>query len=238
MSGWRRRVFDAPGLTQAPPGPYLEKLARRWSRKIYVTSPGYDNIGEVLSSMGVMFEPFRGEFDCDLLFVNCGTRDLLDPASLQRFVRAGGCLYASDLTSSLIAGAFAGMFRFGGSGRAGMVAANILDDELCQVVGDSIDVHFDMGSWSVLEGCQGETLVEAAAGTVYAGRPLMVEVEYEDGAVFYTSFHNRAQVSEQEKVLLQLLVLKQISTSSNTSVAQASQSLGISLTALKRRLSG
>lgn len=238
MSGWRRRVFDAPGLTQAPPGPYLEKLARRWSRKIYVTSPGYDNIGEVLSSMGVMFEPFRGEFDCDLLFVNCGTRDLLDPASLQRFVRAGGCLYASDLTSSLIAGAFAGMFRFGGSGRAGTVAANILDDELCQVVGDSIDVHFDMGSWSVLEGCQGETLVEAAAGTVYAGRPLMVEVEYEDGAVFYTSFHNRAQVSEQEKVLLQLLVLKQISTSSNTSVAQASQSLGISLTALKRRLSG
>ena len=238
MSGWRRRVFDAPGLTQAPPGPYLDKLARRWSRKIYVTSPGYDNIGEVLNSMGVMFEPFRGEFDCDLLFVNCGTSDLLDPASLQRFVHAGGCLYASDLTSGLIAGAFPGMFRFGGSGRAGTVAANIVDDELRQVVGDSTNVHFDMGSWSVLEGCQGETLVEAAAGTAYAGRPLMVEVEYEDGAVFYTSFHNRAQVSEQEKVLLQLLVLKQISTSSNTTVAQASQSLGISLTALKRRLSG
>lgn len=69
---------------------------------------------------------------------------------------------------------------------------------------------------------------------MYAGRPLMVEVEFEDGAVFYTSFHNRAQVSAQEKVLLQLLVLKQISTSSNTTVAQASQSLGISLTALKR----
>lgn len=238
MSGWRRRVFDAPGLTQVPPGPYLEKLARRWSRKIYVTSPGWDNIGEVLSSMGVLFEPFRGEFDCDLLFVNCGTKDRLDPASLQRFVHAGGCLYASDLTSSLIAGAFPGMFRFGGSGQAGMVAANIVDDELRQVVGDSTDVHFDMGSWSVLEGCQGETLVEAAPGTAYAGRPLMVEVECEAGAVFYTSFHNRAQVSEQEKVLLQLLVLKQISTSSNTTVAQASQSLGISLTALKRRADG
>ncbi len=238
MSGWRRRVFDAPGLTQAPPGPYLEKLARRWSRKIYVTSSGYDDIGEVLSSMGVMFEPFKGEFDCDLLFVNCGTNDRPDPASLRRFVGAGGCLYASDLTSSLLASAFPGTFRFGGSGRAGMVAANILDDELRQVVGDSIDVHFDMGSWSVLEGCQGETLVEAAPGTMYAGRPLMVEVEYEDGAVFYTSFHNRAQVSEQEKVLLQLLVLKQISTSSNTTVAQASQSLGISFTALKRRAGG
>jgi hypothetical protein len=203
-----------------------------------VTSPGWDNIGEVLSSMGVMFESFGGGYDCDLLFVNCGTEDPLDRASLQRFVHSGGCLYASDLTSGLIAEAFPGMFRFGGSGMAGMVAANVVDDELRQVVGDSTTVHFDMDSWSVLEGCQGETLVEAAQGTPYAGRPLMVEVESGDGAVFYTSFHNRAQVSEQERVLLQLLVLKQISTSSNTTVAQASQSLGISLTALKQRADG
>jgi hypothetical protein len=239
MSGWRRRVFDSPGLTQSPPGPHLAQLARRWSRKIYVTSPGFDNIGEVLASMGVPFEPFRGGYDCDLLFVNCGTRDALgDPAALQRFVNAGGCLYASDLTSGLISAAFPGMFQFAGSGAAGMVAANVVDEELRQVVGDSTMVHFDMGSWSVLAGCRGETLVEAAQGTAYAGRPLMVEVESGDGAVFYTSFHNRAQVSEQEKVLLQLLVLKQISTSSSTTVAQASRSLGINLTALKRRAGG
>jgi hypothetical protein len=95
-----------------------------------------------------------------------------------------------------------------------------------------------MGSWSVLNGCQGETLVEAAAGTRYAGKPLMVEVEVGNGAVFYTSFHNRAQVSTHEKILLQLLVLKQISTSSKTTLAKASQSLGINLTALKRRAGG
>jgi hypothetical protein len=72
MSGWRRRTFDSPGLTQVPPGPYVAKLARRWSRKIYVTSPGYDNIGEVLRSISVAFEPFAGAYDCDLLFANCG----------------------------------------------------------------------------------------------------------------------------------------------------------------------
>lgn len=235
MSGWRRKVFGSQGLTQSPPGPYLAKLARRWNRKIYVTSRGWDNIGEVLSSMGVLFEPFRGDYDCDLLFVNCGTSDLLDPASLQRFVHAGGCLYASDMTSSLIAETFPGRFRFGGSGAAGMVTANVVDDELRKIVGDVTTIHFDMPSWSVLKGCQGETLVEAAQGTAYAGRPLMVEIEFGDGAVFYTCFHNRAQVSEQERVLLELLVLKQISTSSNTTIAQTSQSLGISLTGLKRR---
>jgi hypothetical protein len=238
MSGWRRRVFDSPGLTQAPPGPYLAQLARRWSRKIYVTSPGYDNIGAVLGSMGVMFEPFGGAYDCDLLFVNCGTRDSLDAVSLQRFVHAGGCLYASDLTSSLITQAFPGMFRFGGSGESGMVAANVVDQELREVVGEKTAVHFDMPAWSVLEGCHGDTLVEAARNSAYAGRPLMVEVEFGDGAVFYTSFHHKAQASEKERVLLQLLVLKQIGTSSNTTVARAGQSLGISLTTLKRRADG
>jgi hypothetical protein len=188
--------------------------------------------------MGVVFEPFSGEYDCDLLFVNCGTSDPLDAASLRRFVHAGGCLYASDLTSDLITGVFPGKFSFDGSGDPGMVAANVVDGELRQIVGDSTTIHFDMPGWSVLEGCQGETLVEAARGTEYAGRPLMVEVEAGDGAIFYTSFHNRAQVSAQEKVLLQLLVLKQISTSSNTTVAKASQSLGISLTALKRSADG
>jgi hypothetical protein len=69
-----------------------------------------------------------------------------------------------------------------------MVAANVVDHELRQVVGDSTMVNFDLASWAVLEGCQGETLVEAAQGTAYAGRPLMVEVEFGDGAVFYTSF--------------------------------------------------
>jgi hypothetical protein len=182
MSSWRRKVFDAPGLTQAPPGQYLEKLARRWKRKIYVTSSWYDDIGKVLDAMGVAFEPFPGAYDCDLLFVNCGTRDQLNLEKLRGFVHAGGCLYASDLTSSLIVSAF-----------------------------------------------------PAARRTPYAGRPLMVEVAHGEGAIFYTSFHNRAQVSKQEKVLLQLLVLKQISASSKTTVAQASQSLGISLSALRRK---
>jgi hypothetical protein len=63
----------------------------------------------------------------------------------------------------------------------------------------------------------------------------MIEAEFVEGAVSYTCFHNRAQVSEQEKVLLQLLVLKQISTSSHTTVARASQSLGINLTTLTTR---
>lgn len=234
MSGWRRRVFDSPGLTQCPSGPYLDKLARRWTRTIQVTTSGYDDIGAVLTALGVTFEPFTGGYDSDLLFVNCGTGDSLDPARLRRFVDAGGCLYASDLASGLITQAFPGMFTFTGSGSSGHIRASVLDEELREVVGDSTTIYFDLSSWSVLGSCRGQTLVEAAVGGPYSGQPLMVEAESGRGAVFYTSFHNRAQVSDQEQVLLQLLVLKQISTSSKTTVAQASRNLGISLSAMKR----
>jgi hypothetical protein len=127
------------------------------------------------------------------------------------------------------------MFDFDDSGSVGLVDAEIVDAELRSVVGDLITIDFDMDSWAVLDSCRGATLVEAAPGSEYAGRPLMVKVKVGQGTVFYTSFHNSAQASEQVKVLLELLVLKQISTSSNTTLTQASQSLAISLEDLQRR---
>lgn len=236
MVRWQRRVFDSPGITQVPLGPYAHKLARRSIGSIQVTRPQYDNIGEVLTSMGVGWEPFTGGYDSDLLFVNCGTPDHLDAASLRRFVEQGGCLYASDLTSALLTTAFPGFFDFAGSGSTGTVPAVVVDPELQHVVGRTTSIHFDMGGWSILSSCRGATLVEAGPGTEYAGSPLMVGVEVGQGVVFYTSFHNRAQASEQETVLLQLLVLKQIGAKSNLTLDQAGKSVGVSLTGLAAHL--
>jgi hypothetical protein len=226
-------MFDAPGLTQSPPGPYLSTLARKHARTIRVSSPKFDNIGEVLNSMAVEFEQFTGDYDCDLLFINCGTSDRLDPQALHEFVRQGGCLYASDLTSSLMESVAPGLFHFNGSGAAGLVDATIVDPELREVLGEHTKITFDMGGWAMLDRCQGEILVAAAPGSPYAGKPLMVGVELGEGAIFYTSFHNRAQVSGQERALLQLLVLKQIGSFMNTSLTQASKSVGVNLQDLK-----
>lgn len=79
MSRWRRRVMDSTGATEYPPGPHLSRIGQQ---KVFVTRPGYDNIGEILTSMGVEFEPFEGAFDCSLLFVNCGIPDRVDPRGL------------------------------------------------------------------------------------------------------------------------------------------------------------
>ena len=56
---------------------------RSAKKTIYVSSSGFDNIGDVLTSMGVSFSPFTGRFDCDILFLNCGTKDYVDTAQLK-----------------------------------------------------------------------------------------------------------------------------------------------------------
>jgi len=235
MGNWRKRKLESVvGVTEYPAGPNLAALAAIGRQKIYVTTSGYDDIGRVLTAIGVDYEPFAGTYDCDLFFLNCGTSDTVNASSLRKFVESGGCLYASDLTSSIVTEAFPGSFTFGGNGTSGTVKAEVVDPELREVIGPRVDVHFDMPAWSVLAACTGDTLVRASSGTAYSRKPFMVEIDIGRGTVFYTCFHNRAQTSEKESALLKLLVLKQIGASTHRSVAQVSKSLGINLMALKK----
>ena len=71
-------------------------------RRIYVTTPGFDDIGNVLRSMNIKYQPFSGSYDCSLLFVNCGTTSTLQPRKVAEYVNAGGCLYVSDLAGDQI----------------------------------------------------------------------------------------------------------------------------------------
>lgn len=239
MGTWRKRkLASVAGVTEYPAGPNLAALATIGAQVIEVTSPGFDNIGSVLSAIGVEHVPFSGTYACDLLFLNCGTHDTIDPARLRDFVERGGCLYASDLTSAVLSRAFPDQFQFTGTGSAGEVGAEVVDEELEGVIGGLVDITFDMGGWSVLAASSGTTLVRAAAGTAYAGRPLMVELDVGIGAVFYTCFHNRAQLSDKESALLKLLVLKQLGVSTHRSIAQVGQSLGLNLMALKKSWTG
>lgn len=225
-SKWRRRTFDAHGLTEYPAGP---NLARRTRRKLYVTSPGFDNIGEILTSMNVDYELFTGLYDCTILFINCGTSDVVDPSALAEFVRGGGCVYASDHAEEVIARAFRGVFEFGGRlGGAGPVTADVIDPELKDLIGQRTKIEFDMGGWSILLG-GGETLLEAACEEPRRTVPIMSYAEVGKGSIFYTCFHNKAQTSAEEKQLLRLLVVKQFSTTSRQTMAQTGRVMGISL---------
>lgn len=233
MSRWRRRVMDSTGVTEYPPGPHLPRLGQQ---KVLVTRPGNDNIGEILTSMGVEFEPFEGSFDCSLLFVNCNTPDRLDPGALADFVGSGGCLYASCYADTLVNQAFPGVFDFGGHvGRPDQVVARVLDPELMSVIGNETEVVFDT-SWAVLRPGKAEALLVAAESSQQAGNPIMAYAEYGAGSIFFTCFHNKAQTSDREKRLLQLLVVKQFSAKSHQSFEQAGKSLGLALDEIRSDL--
>lgn len=192
--------------------------------RIKVTSPGYDNIGQVLTQLGVNYSPFDRDYNCDILFLNCGTSDVLDPVSLRSFVDKGGILYASDLTSSTIEITWPDLMTFDNNTDSCEELAKIVDPDLRQYLGNSITVEFDLGAWSkIINMSQGKVLIQSAN----AGFPIMVECSIGRGKLFYTSFHNHAQTEEAEKKLLQLLVIKQVSVATNHDFGKTVQSFSL-----------
>lgn len=97
------------------------------------------------------------------------------------------------------------------------------------MIGAQIDVEFDLGGWAVLRGGEVEPLLQSAKGAQQAGMLIMVFAQVGEGSIFFTCFHNNAQTSKKERRLLQLLVVKQFSTSSEQSFEQAGKRPGLSL---------
>lgn len=205
--------------------------------RINVSSPMYDNIGQILSSLKIPYSNFNThKFQCDLLFLNCGTTDSVNRRELHDFVNNGGCVYASDLTDSIITEAFPGLLKIRDhNGEVCKLTADVCDVELHNIIGQNIQVEFDLPYWAVLESSSGTTLLSVAGSGKYAGLPIMVRLKYGKGTIFYTCFHNYAQASEKEKALLQLLVLKQIGSNVNVSIEQASLALGVDIEKIKSK---
>lgn len=67
--------------------------------------------------------------------------------------------------------------------------------------------------------------------------PVMVMKQYGQGHVFFTSFHNHKQISEKEKMLLQLLLLKQLSVNANMSLDQMGDLIGLNISAMRQKFS-
>lgn len=208
--------------------------------RIAVSSPCYDDIGAILDSLNIRYKSFEDAgFNCDILFLNCGTEDEVEPSKLEQFVSNGGCLYASDLTfDHILRYSFNKQFVQHSHGDACKIWATVDDPELRSIVGNRIEIEFDLSAWVVLKSSSGTTLLSAANGNKYSGLPLMVRVPYGKGVIFYTSFHNYAQASEKEKALLQLLILKQIGSNSDMSIEEVSNNMGVNINSIKAKFSG
>ena len=200
--------------------------------KIYVTSANYDNIAEVLNSMKVKYESFSGKYDCDILFINCGTPDNIISKDLKDYIYKGGQVYLSDLASRYVKECFPEMVTFSNSTQPCKLQASVEDPDLIQYVGKEITVELDLGYWSLITSTKAKVLLRSKSSLSQlqtAKKPLMISFEYGQGKVFYTSFHNHKQASESEKVLLQVLVLKQMAEKADMSIEDMNKLIGLNL---------
>ena len=177
----------------------------------------------------------NGRFDGDIVFLNCGTTDVLNPTQIRDFVSRGGCLYASDWAATYIESAFPGTISYSKTGSVCDIYTDVIDKELLQITGNKIKIKFDLGGWAVLNSVQGKVLLRASIGSVYAGKPIMISFKFGKGTVFYTSFHNHKQADEKEKMLLQLLLMKQVGSSYNMSIEQVGDMIGLNIASLREK---
>jgi len=185
--------------------------------RIAVTPTGYDDIGAVIRQLEYPFKQVQESLlydaaklsEFDVLFINCSSscRGHAGKASkaLEKYVADGGTIYASDHASDYIAVAFSETVRFAGRhGKKGKITGRIVDKGLSMLMGERIQLTFDMGSWEQIAGAGKDVHIYVE----HAGKPILVSFQYGKGQVIYTCFHNHAQATEQEAELLRYLVIK------------------------------
>ena len=152
-------------------------------------------------------------------------RSLYD--NVRDFVRDGGTLYVSDLHFDVLVIAFPEFIDDHAVGRGAVqtVDAQVVEEGLRRQLGDEISLRFEMRSWrpaafrksKVTTYLEGE--YELVDGTVRTG-PLLISFPYGKGTVIFTSFHNEAQNSDLETLLLRYLVFATVTAREQENVRQ------------------
>jgi hypothetical protein len=137
--------------------------------------------------------------------------------SLRKFVHDGGTLYASDLHGTTIAACFPEFFErsLDGRGAPQKVDAEVKDESLQKLLGERIELTFDMPSWrpAAFSGEGLAVLLDGEFKTIdgeIKRAPLLVRFPHGQGSVIFTSFHNEKQTSDKEKELLKVLVFSTV----------------------------
>lgn len=134
---------------------------------------------------------------------------------IESFVAGGGAVYASDWAAHLIHTAFPGRIAFAREQLPRQeVLARVRDRGLADLVGDSLQLRFDIREWFAADEVRDGTIYLEGDVGLLDGRSvtkkLLVAFQHGRGQVVFTSFHNERQRSSSERTLLKYLVLKPI----------------------------
>jgi hypothetical protein len=155
--------------------------------------------------------------------------------NLRSFVNQGGTLYASDWRFSLVSQAFAELVDSdkASEGVKQTVEAEVVDVGLRELLGGTIELHFDQSGWSPAAFMGKDTVTYlrgryTSVNNKEVEAPLLVKFPYGEGSVIFTSFHNEKQNSETETELLRYLVFTTVIARTESEVQQTMVAGGFS----------
>ena len=203
--------------------------------KLAVVDGDWDSIEEILDYLGFPYDFYTASAGealvsdptalapYDAIFLNCGASyDLWSGAAttgLRDYAFGGGKVYASDWAYIMIERAFPDMIHFvdeelGGPkvGQADTVKGEILDPALKDVMGDEVDLYYQLGAWVVADdvGKESSVMIQGDAPTTAGSipdAPLTIRAPEGKGTALYTTFHNEAQATSDAKEILFEFVL-------------------------------
>ena len=216
--------------------------------KFLVSPPEFDDIGSVLKSFGSgwrfdtcdwddLANP-KNWMDREAVYLNCSVQLANEEyvcrlaPTIQKYVEAGGTVYASDWALSAVQHAFPSFLRgIDNDGSAGTYDCSITDSGLREMLGGNIRIKFDLGAWVLLNNVDERVRLYVEADNLFQGSsngrrlPVVVGFQYGSGHVLATSFHNEKQLSDREKQLLRFLALQPAlaRTASSSSNAMAAR---------------
>lgn len=164
----------------------------------------------------------------DMVFINCGSdvlwdivmdEESFDLESLREYIRSGGVLYLSDLEMPLLWLLFPDDFPYDEyhSGEEGTVQAEVTDDNMADFISkSSVEIVYNLPGWMGMVGQSipdhSEILLrgnfnvydyDTGEESMVESEPLAIFLNYEEGAVLFTSFHNTgAATFDQRSVLI------------------------------------
>ena len=163
-----------------------------------------------------------------MILINCGSDIYFDISenedfeNLREYINSGGLVYLSDLEMPLLWLLFPDEFPFDEfyDGEEGTVHADIIFDPLSDFLGESsVDIVFDLDGWMGIN----EELISDLPEILIRGDyvsydyftdeevlvedgPLAIYLEYGDGAVIFTSFHNTGSATIGQRAVLQFYI--------------------------------
>lgn len=205
---------------------------------IAVSEIGFDDVGAILTNLGLRWQEisddkfsdynFLKRFD--VIFINCLAGG--DPGSnapaLNRFVKEGGVLYASDCAESHIRHAFPDELTFqGNSYFSSEVSCKISNNEMRSLLNKTnMSITFNSVLYVANEVTNSKAEIVLKSDVAGIGEiPITLQFPYDKGFVIYTAFHNYGTASKDEQELLKYLILKPIATALKTSLKELSDSM-------------